>query len=139
MKRLIAASAGVLLAASAAAYAEPMSAGSGELMSSVPASSLTVTDWYKQTVYDNANNKVGEIKDVLVSRDGQISALIVGVGGVLGAGERDVAVNFNAVKQTMKDNKVHLTMNANKDALKSAPGFKYDSDKTAWVPDTSTK
>ncbi len=139
MKRLIAASAGVLLAASAAAYAEPMSAGSGELMSSVPASSLTVTDWYKQTVYDNANNKVGEIKDVLVSRDGQISALIVGVGGVLGAGERDVAVNFNAVKQTMKDNKVYLTMNANKDALKSAPGFKYDSDKTAWVPDTSTK
>jgi sporulation protein YlmC with PRC-barrel domain len=139
MKRLIAASAGLLLAASAAAYAEPMSAGSGELMSSVPASSLTVTDWYKQTVYDNANNKVGEIKDVLVSRDGQVNALIVGVGGVLGAGEKDVAVNFSAVKQTMKDNKVYLTMNANKDALKSAPGFKYDSDKTAWVPDTSTK
>ena len=138
MKRLIAASAGLLLAASAA-YAEPMSAGSGELMSSVPASSLTVTDWYKQTVYDNANNKVGEIKDVLVSRDGQVNALIVGVGGVLGAGEKDVAVNFSAVKQTMKDNKVYLTMNANKDALKSAPGFKYDSDKTAWVPDTSTK
>jgi sporulation protein YlmC with PRC-barrel domain len=138
MKRLIAASAGLLLAASAA-YAEPMSAGSGELMRSVPASSLTVTDWYKQTVYDNANNKVGEIKDVLVSRDGQIDALIVGVGGVLGAGEKDVAVNFSAVKQTMKDNKVYLTMNANKDALKSAPGFKYDSNKTAWVPDTSAK
>lgn len=136
MKRLIAASAGLLLAASAAAYAEPMAAGSSELMRSVPASSLTVTDWYKQTVYDNANNKVGEIKDVLVSRDGQIDALIVGVGGVLGAGEKDVAVSFSAVKQTMKDNKVYLTMNANKDALKSAPGFKYDSDKTAWVPDT---
>ena len=139
MKRLIAASAGLLLAASAAAYAEPMSAGSSELMRSVPASSLTVTDWYKQTVYDNANNKVGEIKDVLVSRDGQIDALIVGVGGLLGAGEKDVAVNFSAVKQTMKDNKVYLTMNANKDALKSAPGFKYDSNKTAWVPDTSAK
>ena len=138
MKRLIAASAGVLLAASAA-YAQPISAGSSELMSSVPASSLTVTDWYKQTVYDNANNKVGEIKDVLVSPNGQVNALIVGVGGLLGAGEKDVAVSFSAVKQTMKDNKVYLTMNANKDALKSAPGFKYDSDKTAWVPDTSTK
>ena len=113
--------------------------GSGDLKSSVPASSLTVTDWYKQTVYDKSNNKVGEIKDVLVSRDGQINALIVGVGGLLGAGEKDVAVNFSAVKQTMKDNKVYLTMNANKDALKSAPGFKYDSNKTAWVPDTSAK
>ena len=138
MKRLIAASAGVLLAASAA-YAQPISAGSSELMSSVPASSLTVTDWYKQTVYDNANNKVGEIKDVLVSPNGQVNALIVGVGGLLGAGEKDVAVSFSAVKQTMKDNKVYLTMNANKDALKSAPGFKYDSNKTAWVPDTSAK
>ena len=138
MKSLIAASAGVLLAASIA-NAQPISAGSGELMSSVPASSLTVTDWYKQTVYDKANNKVGEIKDVLVSPSGQVDALIVGVGGVLGAGEKDVAVNFSAVKQTMKDNKVYLTMNANKDALKSAPGFKYDSNKTAWVPDTSAK
>ena len=98
-----------------------------------------MTDWYKQTVYDNANNKVGEIKDVLVSPNGQVNALIVGVGGLLGAGEKDVAVNFSAVKQTMKDNKVYLTMNANKDALKSAPGFKYDSNKTAWVPDTSAK
>jgi sporulation protein YlmC with PRC-barrel domain len=138
MKRLIAASVGVLLAAGAA-YAQPISAGSGELMTSVPSSALTVTDWYKQAVYDNSNTKIGEIKDVLVGPNGQISALILGVGGVLGAGEKDVAVNFNAVKQTMKDNKVYLTMNANKDALKSAPGFKYDSDKTAWVPDTSAK
>ena len=138
MKNLIAASAGVLLAASIA-NAQPISAGSGELMSSVPASSLTVTDWYKQTVYDNAENKVGEIKDVLVSPSGEVNALIVGVGGMLGAGEKDVAVKFSAVKQTMKDNKVYLTMNANKDALKSAPGFKYDSNKTAWVPDTSAK
>jgi hypothetical protein len=43
------------------------------------------------------------------------------------------------MKQTMKDNKVHLTMNADKDALKSAPGFKYDSNETARVPDTSSK
>jgi hypothetical protein len=35
------------------------------------------------------------------------------------------------MKQTMKDNKVQLTMYANKDALKSAPGFKYDGNKTA--------
>jgi hypothetical protein len=39
----------------------------------------------------------------------------------------------------MKDNKVYLTMNTTKDALKAAPGFKYDRDKTAWVPDTSSR
>jgi sporulation protein YlmC with PRC-barrel domain len=129
MKAIVLVSAGVLLA-STAAFAE------GAMMNSVPSSSLTVTDWYKQDVYDQSNSKIGKIDDVLVGQNGQVSALIVGVGGVLGAGEKDVAVDFSAVKQTMKDNKVYLTMNTTKDALKSAPGFKYDSNKTAWLPDS---
>jgi hypothetical protein len=70
---------------------------------------------------------------VLVSDSGQVSALIVGVGGFLGAGEKDVAVPFTAIKWTNKDNKKYLTMSATKDELKSAQGLKYDSDKTAWV------
>jgi hypothetical protein len=74
---------------------------------------------------------------VLVGQDGQVSALIVGVGGFLGAGEKDVAVNFSSVKETMKDSKPYLMMDTTKDALKAAPGFKYDSSKTAWVPDKS--
>jgi sporulation protein YlmC with PRC-barrel domain len=127
MKAIILVSAGALLA-STAAFAE------GAMMNSVPSSSLTVTNWYKQDVYDQSNSKIGKIDDVLVGQNGQVNALIVGVGGVLGAGEKDVAVDFTAVKQTMKDNKVYLTMNTTKDALKSAPGFKYDSNKTAWVP-----
>jgi sporulation protein YlmC with PRC-barrel domain len=134
MRSLIALSAGAVLA-STAAFAQPMSAGRAELMTTVPPSSLTVTDWYKQTVYDPSNNKIGEIMDVLVAPSGQVNAVIVGVGGFLGAGEKDVAVNFNSIKQTKKDNKVYLTMDTTKDALKSAPGFKYDSNKTSWVPE----
>jgi hypothetical protein len=61
--------------------------------------------------------------------------LIISVGGFLGAGEKDVAVKFDAVKKTDKDNKIRLTMNANKDELKSAPGLKYDKQSTTWVPD----
>ena len=128
--------AGVLLASSAA-FA--VSAARADVMTSVPSSSLTVTDWYKQDVYDQSNTKIGQIMDVLVGQDGQVSALIVGVGGFLGAGEKDVAVSFNTVKAAMKDNKIYLTMNTTKDALKSAPGFKYDRDKTAWVPDSSSR
>jgi sporulation protein YlmC with PRC-barrel domain len=127
MKALVLVTAGVLIA-STAAFAD------SSLLSSVPGSSLTVSDWYKQDVYDQNNSKIGKIDDVLVGQNGQVNALIIGVGGFLGAGEKDVAVNFDSVKQTMKDNKVYLTMNASKDTLKTAPGFKYDSDKTAWVP-----
>jgi sporulation protein YlmC with PRC-barrel domain len=106
----------------------------GTMMSSVPSSSKTVSDWYKQDVYDPSDSKIGKIDDVLVSQSGQIDALVVGVGGFLGAGEKDVAVPFTAVKWTNKNNKNYLTMSATKDDLKTAQGLKYDSDKTAWVP-----
>jgi sporulation protein YlmC with PRC-barrel domain len=138
MKNLIAVSAAVLIAGTAA-FAQPTSSGRAEIMSSVPGNSATVTDWYKQNVYDPADNKIGEIMDVLVSPEGRATALIVGVGGFLGAGEKDVAVPFSAIKHTMKDKKIYLTMDTTKDALKSAPGFKYDREKTTWVPDGSTK
>src|ERR1700749_4873213 len=134
MKRSLTVLAAGALLASSAAFA--VSAARADVMTTVPSSSLTVTDWYKQDVYDQSNNKIGQIMDVLLGQDGQVSALIVGVGGFLGAGEKDVAVNFSAVKETMKDNKNYLTMDTSKDALKAAPGFKYDRDKTAWVPDT---
>ncbi len=108
---------------------------SARLQTSIPGNALTVTDWYKQDVYDPNNNKIGQVSDVLVDKSGKVSTLIIGVGGFLGAGEKDVAVPFEEVQATTKDNKVHLVMNTTKDALKSAPGFRYDSNTTTWVPD----
>jgi sporulation protein YlmC with PRC-barrel domain len=122
------------LVISTGSHAQQMSAARAELMTSVPSSSLTITDWYKQNVYDRNNNKIGEIGDVLVGSNGVVNAVIVEVGGFLGAGEKDVAVSFSSIRKTMKDNKAYLTMDTTKDALKSAPGYKYDSDKTTWVP-----
>jgi sporulation protein YlmC with PRC-barrel domain len=131
MKKLALFSAAVLVAGATASMA------ASEMMTNVPPGSLTVTDWYKQSVYDPSNSKIGEVMDVLVSPDGRINTLIVGVGGFLGAGEKDVAVGFNSVQKTVKDNKIYLTMSTTKDALKSAPGFKYDKQQTTWVLDTA--
>ena len=132
MKRLplIALGAGLLVATGSAMAAT-------NLMTSIPSDNVTVTDWYKQDVYDPQNNKIGQVMDVLVSPDGKVNSLIVGVGGFLGAGEKDVAVDFDAIKRTTKNNSIYLTMNTTKDALQSAPGFKYDRQTTKWVPDTS--
>lgn len=117
---------------------QPAPSGKADIMSTLPNGSVTVTDWYKQSVYDPSDSKIGEVMDVLMSPDGKATALIIGVGGFLGAGEKDVAVPFGVVKHTMKNQKVYLTMDTTKDALKAAPGFKYDRQKTAWVPDTAT-
>ena len=103
-------------------------------MSALPGHSMTVTNWYKQNVYDAAESKIGEVKDVLVSQDGKVTALIVSVGGFLGIGEKDVAVPFSSVTQKMKDGKSYLTLDTTKDALKSAPGFAYDSKTMTWAP-----
>ena len=106
------------------------------VMTSLPSQSTTVTNWYKQSIYDTANASVGQVMDVLLSPDGKVAALIVGVGGFLGMGDHNVAVPFDAVKQTTRDSKTYLTMNMTKDALKNAPGLRYDSATTSWMPDT---
>jgi sporulation protein YlmC with PRC-barrel domain len=108
---------------------------SARMQTALPSEAMTVTDWYKQNVYDPNENKIGDIKDVLVDKSGKVVALIVGVGGFLGAGEKDVAVPFEAVHPTMKEKNWWLVINTTKDSLRSAPGFKYDSNTTTWVPD----
>jgi sporulation protein YlmC with PRC-barrel domain len=132
MKKLIPIAVGALMLSSPA-----LAEGSAQIMTSVPAQSVTVKDWYNQSVYDPSDKKIGEIQDVLLSPDGKVNALIVGVGGFLGMGEKDVAVPFGAVKHTTKDGKVYLTLDTTKDALKAAPGLKYDRASTTWVPEKS--
>jgi hypothetical protein len=113
------------------------SASSGKILTSLPSGAKTVTNWYKQSVYDPSDNKIGDVDDVLVSSEGKIEAAVIGVGGFLGIGEKDVAVPFDALKLTQKNNKWYLTMNASKDELKNAPGWKYDRNTTTWTSDKS--
>jgi sporulation protein YlmC with PRC-barrel domain len=131
---------------SAAAFAQSPQSGnsstSGEAipnqqtLNAIPPNSTTVTNYYKQDVYDPSNKKVGPVNDVLVDKQGKITALIVGVGGLLGAGEKDVAVPFDSVRLTQDNNKWRLVMNTTTDSLKNAPGYKYDRSSATWAPET---
>jgi sporulation protein YlmC with PRC-barrel domain len=118
----------------AAAIVALGSAAYAKVLPNVP-ESVTVTDYYKQNVYDPSDKKIGEIKDVLITSDGKVAAFIVEVGGFIGAGAKDVAVPFTDVKGTKKNDKWYLTMQADKDELKNAPGMKYDRTATRWVPE----
>jgi sporulation protein YlmC with PRC-barrel domain len=150
MKTFSAALVLVMLTGTAAFAQQPMSPAqptttvaaipsfSETLLSVVPGNSVTVTDWYKQTIYDPSDAKIGDIKDVLIDQNGNISALIVGVGNFLGA-EKDVAVSFNAVKMTQKNGKNILIMNTTKDDLNTTVGYKYDRQTMTWLVDSSCK
>ena len=111
------------------------SAFAASALKNAPGESWTVNNYYKQSVYDPKENKVGEVDDVLVDKAGKITGLVLGVGGFLGVGEKDIIVPFSAVKMTKKNDKWWLTIDETKDSLKSAAGFKYDKASTAWTSD----
>ena len=82
------------------------------------------------TVYSSANENIGDINDVVLAKDGKVLAVIIGVGGFLGLGEKDVAVQMDRL-QFVKDesNNVKFTISASKEELEQAAAF----DKTKLV------
>jgi len=105
-----------------------------QTFTTLPSGALPISDYYKQSVYDTQDNKIGTISDLLVDKDGKVNAVIVGVGGFLGAGEKNVAVPFNALKLTDKNGKRYLVMDTTKEALEKAPGYTFDRSAYQWVP-----
>ncbi len=90
-------------------------------------------------VYNGQNQKIGDIKELMLDKSGKIANVVIGVGGFLGMGEHDVAVNFDRLKwsdtssttgssqsstakRTYPD---HAVFDATKDQLKSMPNFDY--------------
>jgi hypothetical protein len=74
------------------------------------------------------NQSIGQISDLLVDQNGNINAVVVGVGGFLGLGEKDVAIPFKnlTVERKSDGNSIdHVSVSYTKAQLKSAPSFKY--------------
>ena len=107
----------------------------GEQVAEVPSDAVSVNDYYKKNVYDPFDNTIGEISDVLLDRNGQVKAVILSVGGFLGLGGKYVSVPFNALQVKEKNGKRYLVMDTTKEALTSAPGYRYDSTTGKWVPE----
>lgn len=102
-------------------------------------------------VYNGQNEKIGDIKELLLDRSGKIQAVAVGVGGFIGMGEHDVAVKFDQLRwvnepvpsksklrqdrpatttgsnqtESQKNYPNHAVLAATKDELKSMPQFNY--------------
>ncbi len=75
-------------------------------------------------IRNQAGETVGNINEILLDKNGKVAAVVVGVGGFLGIGEREVAVAFDSLQTSRdKDGKDVLTMNVTKDSLKTAPAW----------------
>jgi len=104
MKTVVAGLAGSLLLATAAFAAETSTTTSTTAAKAGDTTAASYQgDWRASKlvglkVYNDANENVGSINDMLVDKGGNIKAVVIGVGGFLGMGEHLVAVSFDKVK-----------------------------------------
>lgn len=103
-------------------------AGSSVIVSEAALSGIqpwTANEFIGKTVYTTANENVGEINDLVFGNDGKIVGVVIGVGGFLGIGEKDVLVSLESIRMTKADGSdaVQLVVDASKEALDNAPSF----------------
>lgn len=78
------------------------------------------------SVNNEAGEEIGEINEVVLAKDGKVAAVVIGVGGFLGMGEREVAVTFDSLRLTQDDNdNTVVAISATKDSLKAAPEWRW--------------
>lgn len=135
MKKLLATTALIALM-STAAFAQQGSNIFGQPVTTEPAQDrylvaspgqVLTSGLVGQPVYDSFNDdavSIGEVRDVVLNPDGTAEAAIVGVGGFLGVGEKDVAVGLDQLSWAEKpDKKRWLVIATSKEELDKAPAF----------------
>jgi sporulation protein YlmC with PRC-barrel domain len=73
-------------------------------------------------VYNDKNEKVGVVNDLIIAPDKAVSFAIIGAGGFLGLGKHDVAIRVDNFK--LVEGKITLP-GATKEAVKAMPAFEY--------------
>jgi sporulation protein YlmC with PRC-barrel domain len=72
---------------------------------------------------DGAN--LGDIDDLVLDRNGTVTAVVVGVGGFLGIGEKAVAIPFSSIRiEPQANDRDRLVVSATRDELRNAPEFR---------------
>ncbi|WP_230534036.1 PRC-barrel domain-containing protein [Microvirga roseola] len=82
----------------AATMNQSASMQSGQFMTRIEQGQMMASDLIGTRVISANNESIGDINDVIVDRNGQAVAAVIGVGGFLGIGEKDVAVPFSALE-----------------------------------------
>jgi sporulation protein YlmC with PRC-barrel domain len=106
-----------------------------QFASSVSGDQMAVSKLTGTDVRNAADENLGDINDIVLDKSGKPTLAVIGVGGFLGMGEKNVGVPFEALQFTMSnDTKVQVArLDVTKEALKAAPTFVYADDAQADV------
>lgn len=98
---------------------------SGELFIAEQQQNAVLADEIIGTTVRTANGEsVGDVQDLLLSENNGVEAILIGVGGFLGMGEKTVAINYQEVQRSRtEDGTLELVLSTDRAALENAPEF----------------
>jgi hypothetical protein len=103
---------------------EQSTAQGGQFLKEQTADDMLATSIIGKPAVNSQDEQIGDVNDLVTDRSGKIIAALIGVGGFLGIGEKDVAVRFEDLKFNRDENdNVKVTLNISKETLASAPNY----------------
>jgi hypothetical protein len=121
------------------------SPGTGTMQPAVPqepakpvqAEGYLATSFIGESVYDGTGDdaqNIGSVNDLVVDKTGMVKQVVVGVGGFLGIGQKNVAVDFSKLSWMERNGDRWLVTDTTKDQLQAAPEF----DRTPYEPSSDS-
>ena len=93
-------------------------------------------------VYNEQNEKLGDINEIILDKDGKVLGYVVGVGGFLGMGEHDILVEPSKIKFVNEPRRTQTSANNPPPPAGNPPATRTDAKTTApraateqWYPD----
>jgi sporulation protein YlmC with PRC-barrel domain len=87
------------------------------------------SDFIGTSVLTKNGDRIGVVSNLVFDQTGHIELAVIGIGGFLGVGEKEIAVPFDSLKSDVQNNKHVLLIEATKDDLKAAPTYQTLNDK----------
>ena len=118
MKTTLTAVAALMIAVS------PLAAQTPNFIPEQNQSEVLGTDFVGTQVVSKDKQPLGKIANLVFDQSGHIELAVIGIGGLLGIGEKEVAVPFDSLKSEDVNNKHVFSIDLTKEQLKAAPAFK---------------
>jgi sporulation protein YlmC with PRC-barrel domain len=113
--------AAAMIALAAPAYAQPATA----FLTSQGADEWRAANYLGRQVVNASGEKIGDVNDLLFDNTGKLTTVVIGVGGFLGMGEKNVAMRYETLTTSEKDGQRVIMVPLTKEALLAAPQFAY--------------
>jgi sporulation protein YlmC with PRC-barrel domain len=84
---------------------------------------ISANDFIGKRVYSRAGDDIGEVNDLIMTGNGGVQAVVLGVGGFLGIGEKDVAISMASIDMTKDGSAVRLVVDGTKEQFNAAPAY----------------